>query len=203
MILFWICFVLAFLPITLCIPVKVKGKNNLKKLGKKNCIISCNHMSNLDCVMLDIKLVRRTKFLAKIELFKNWFVRFVLKSFGGIPVNREAVDPTTIKQVYRILNNNENLAIFPQGTRKKTPQITSEDSKAGVAMFAIRTNTPVVPMMFDKKIRLFHKTNLIIGEPIYPDETKKKDKEYVTEFSNLIVEKMNSLLENTDENERL
>ena len=62
-------------------------------------------------------------------------------------------------------------------------------------MFAIRTNTPVVPMMYTNKIKPFHKTKLLIGKPIYPDITRKKDRDYVAEFANEIVEKMNALLE--------
>ena len=62
------------------------------------------------------------------------------------------------------------------------------------AMFAIRTNTPVIPMMYDRKIKAFRRTKLIIGAPIYPDEARKKDKDYVAEFANLIVNKMNELI---------
>lgn len=61
-------------------------------------------------------------------------------------------------------------------------------------MFAIRTNTPVVPMMYDKKLKPFRRTKLIIGKPIYPDETRKKDKEYLSEFANHIIAEMNGLL---------
>jgi len=61
-------------------------------------------------------------------------------------------------------------------------------------MFSIRTNTPVLPMMYDRKIKPFRRTKLIIGKPIYPDETRKKDKEYLSEFANQIIEQMNGLL---------
>ena len=87
------------------------------------------------------------------------------------------------------------MLFFPQGTRAKTPYIEGDSAKEGVAMFAIRTNTPVVPMMYNKKIKPFRRVKLYIGEPIYPDESRKKDKEYISEFANLIVEKMNKLLE--------
>ena len=192
---FWICFILVFLPMVIIFPIKKIGKKNLKELKGKNYILACNHMSNMDPVMLDITFAKRFRFLAKKELFSKKFKAACLKAFGGIPVDRSKPDPSTFKEIFRLINNKKTIAIFPQGTRAKTVKIEDGTAKEGVAMFSIRTNTPVVPMMFDKKIKGFRCTRLYIGEPIYPDETRKKDKDYVTEFSNTIVEKMNALLE--------
>lgn len=200
---FWICFIIAFLPLTIIFPIKKVGKKNIKILKGKNYIIACNHMSNLDPVMMDIKMCQKFRFLAKKELFSNWFNSLVLKGFGAIPVDRSKADVKAIKQVMRVIEKNKNVCIFPQGTRKTTRQIEDGSAKEGVAMFAIRTNTPVVPMMYSDKIRAFKRVKLIIGEPIFPDESKKKDKDYLVEFSNLITRKMNELLgENKNENER-
>ena len=192
--LFVIFFILAFIPLSLIYPIKRIGKKNLKELKGKNYIISCNHMSGLDPVMLDISFKKKHYFLAKIELFKNKFKGWFLKSFGGVPVDRKNVDPKSIKTIFRLIEKKKNIAIFPQGTRTKQPEILDGEAKEGVAMFAIRTGTPVIPMMYSRKIKAFRRTKLIIGKPIYPDETRKKDKSYITEFSNLIIEKMNELL---------
>ena len=52
------------------------------------------------------------------------------------------------------------MLIFPQGTRAKTVKIEGDNAKEGVAMFSMRTDTPVVPMMFVKKnIILFSFSN--------------------------------------------
>ena len=152
-------------------------------------------MSNLDPVMMDITFKKKYRFLAKKELFKNKLLGASLKSFGAVPVDRSQADTKAIKEILRLLNKKKNVCIFPQGTRCKTPRVEEGSAKEGVAMFAIRTNTPIVPMMYDKKIKPFRLTRLYIGEPIYPDETRKKDKEYLGEFANLIVEKMNALIE--------
>lgn len=192
---FWICFILAFIPLVLIFPIKKIGKKSLKQLKGKNYIISCNHTSNLDPVMLDITFKKKLRFLAKKELFVKKFPSAVLKSYGGIPVDRQKADLTAIKETMRLINNKKIVCIFPQGTRSKTIKIEESSAKEGVAMFSIRTNTPVVPMMFSSKIKAFRKTKLYIGEPIYPDVNRQKEKEYVAEFANLIIDKMNSLLE--------
>ena len=151
-------------------------------------------MSNFDPVLLDIKMGKKFRYLAKKELFETKFGAFFLRAYGGVPVDRKNVDPTSIKEVLRLIQKGKKVAIFPQGTRKPTPQIEDGSAKEGVAMFSIRIGTPVVPMMFSKKIRPFRFIKLYIGEPIYPDETRKKDKDYLDEFSNLIITKMNELL---------
>ncbi len=191
--LFFIAYIILFLPCVLLFPIKKIGKKNFKSLKGQNYIISCNHTSNMDPVMLDIVFHKKHRILAKKELYKNKFFGWILKRLGAIPVDRQNVEPKSIKEVLSALNKKENVLIFPQGTRA-TVDIRDGSAKEGVAMFSIRTGTPVIPMMFNKKIKIFKRTKLLIGEPIYPDQERKRDKEYLVEFSNLIVEKMNDLL---------
>lgn len=193
--LFWFLFVLAFIPCLILFPIKKVGKKNLKELKGKNYIISCNHMSNNDAPMLDIRFCRKHYFLAKKELFNGKIKSAFIKSLGGVKVDRQKVEPSSIKEVLRLIGKNKHICIFPQGTRTKTPYIEDGSAKEGVAMFSIRTNTPVVPMMYNKKIKPFRRVKLYIGKPIYPDETRKGDKTYLAEFADLIVSKMNALLE--------
>lgn len=196
--LFCILFALCYLPCIIFFPIKKIGKKHYKELRKKkqNYIIACNHMSNWDPIILDIVFAKKHRILAKKELFSNKFTSKFMESVGAIKVDRNNVDATSIKKVLSAINKKKNILIFPQGTRAKTVKVDEGSAKEGVAMFSIRTGTPVIPMMFNKKIKGFHKTKLFIGEPLYPDMERKKDKEYLTEFSNLIIEKMNSLIDN-------
>ena len=152
--IFWISFIIIFLPMVIFFPIKKVGKKNLKELKGKNYIISCNHMSNFDPVMLDIRMGKKFRYLAKKELFKKKFSAFFMRAYGAVPVDRQNVDPSSIKEVLRLIKNNKKIAIFPQGTRAKTPEIQDGSAKEGVAMFSIRTGTPVVPMMFTRKIKM-------------------------------------------------
>ncbi len=190
---FCIAFAVIFIPCMLLFPIKKVGKKNLKQLKGKNFIISCNHTTNLDPIMMDLVFGKKHRILAKKELFSNKFTSACMRSLGAIPVDRSKADTRAIKEILSALNKNKRVCIFPQGTRAKTITIEEGSAKEGVALFAIRTNTPVVPMMFDRKIRAFHRTRLLIGEPIYPDAARKKDKEYQDEFANLVISKMNEL----------
>ncbi len=192
--IFWICFILVFIPLSIIFPIRRVNKKNLKELKGKNYIVACNHMSNLDAPMLDIAMRKKYRYLAKKELFEKKVPGFFMRAYGGVPVDRSKADPKAIKEIFRLIGKNKKIAIFPQGTRAKTVEIEDGSAKEGVAMFSIRTNTPVLPMMYTRKIKAFRRTKLIIGKPIYPDETRKKDKEYVSEFANLIIDEMNKLL---------
>ena len=201
--IFWICFSIIFLPMVIIFPIKKVGKKNLKELKGKNYILACNHMTNADAVRLDIAFGKRYRYLAKKELFASKFTNFFMRALGAIPVDRKQADPRAIKEIFRLIGDNKKIAIFPQGTRAKTTHIEEGSAKEGVAMFAIRTNTPVVPMMFDRKLKPFKRAKLMIGKPIYPDETRKKDKEYLSEFANHIIAEMNGLLPQNKETKQL
>ena len=196
--IFWICFSIIFLPLALIFPIKKVGKKNLKELKGKNFILACNHTSNMDAIMLDITFRKKFRYLAKKELFESKFNKAFMLSLGAVPVDRKQADPRAIKEIFRLIDKNKKIAIFPQGTRAKTITIEEGSAKEGVAMFSIRTNTPVLPVMFDKVVKPFRRTRLYIGKPIYPDSERKKDKEYLSTFANHIIEEMNALLPEQD-----
>lgn len=191
---FYIAFILIFLPMVIIFPVKIVGKKKLRQLKKKNFIVSCNHMSNCDAIMIDLRFFKKHAILAKKELFSNKFTSACMRGLGAIPVDRQHADTRAVKEIFTAINKKKRVLIFPQGTRAKTVKVEDETAKEGVAMFAVRTGTPVVPMMFDRKIRAFHRTKLLIGDPIYPDETRKKDKAYLEEFASIVINKMNELI---------
>ena len=84
--LFWFLFCLAWLPLRICFPTRVFGKKNLPK--KQGFVLTCNHYSNMDPMILDACLNKKIRFLAKKELFKNKFSSWFMKKIGAFPVDR-------------------------------------------------------------------------------------------------------------------
>lgn len=169
--LYWWAMILVWPFFTIFFPTKVYGKKNLIK-GK--CIWACNHQSNNDIFVLATKLFARVYILGKKELFKNKFVGGFLKKLGGIPVSRGEADITAVKDCLRVLKEkNKPLVIFPSGTRESSPDEV-ENLKSGVAMFATKTDSKIVPMVFERKPRIFRPNRLIIGEPIDVEKFKQK-----------------------------
>ena len=144
-------------------PTRVKGRKNLSK-GK--AIMVCNHQSNLDPMLISLLIWKQPYFLAKQELFKNKFLSKFFLHIGAIPVNRSNVGVSTIKDVLKTLNKEKRVVIFPEGTRKKLSLEESESLKNGAAMFALKSQSNVIPMYFTKKPGFLRFTKLVIGEPI-------------------------------------
>ena len=74
--IFWICFIIAFIPVSIMFPIKVIGRKKLPK--KQGFVLTCNHYSNFDAPMIDAKLLRKVRFLAKKELFQKKFIGFFI-----------------------------------------------------------------------------------------------------------------------------
>ncbi len=186
---YWLCWVLVFIPIRLLWPTKFVGKKHLKK--EKRAILACNHSSNLDPVIINSRLVPNPYILGKHTLFKNKLSSAILRSWRVIPVNRENVEMSTIKKVMTVLKGNNRLLIFPQGTRKQDLE-DMNGVKNGLAMFAIKSKAPIVPMWYVDKPKLFHRNVLLIGEPFYLEgfDNKRLTQDVLSEASQIVTQKM-------------
>lgn len=191
-ILYWICWLIVFIPIRILYPTKIINKEYFRKKGK--AIFACNHTSNLDIIILKTRQYKKSYVLAKHTLFKNKFLGACFKSFGAIPVNREEVSVSSIKQTLKVLKDDKQLIIFPEGTRKSSLE-ESESLKNGMAMFALKAQAEIVPMVFLRKPKLFRMNTIIVGEPICMEEYAgvKASKEVMEEISQKVLTEMKNL----------
>ena len=93
------------------------------------------------------------------------------------------------------LKRGERLLLFPEGTRKDVSDEESLSLKNGTAMFAVKSQVPVVPMWLLKKPKAFRRNVLLVGEPFVLDEFagQKMSKELLEKASGIISQKMQSL----------
>lgn len=91
----------------------------------------------------------RMRFLVKEEMFKIPFVRFFMKRWGGIPVNRRERSNVvgTMAEMIRTAEGRFVLAISPEGTRGKTQW------KTGFYYIAHGAGVPVVLGFIDFSTR--------------------------------------------------
>ncbi len=139
-------------------------------------------------------------FMAKHTLFNNKLIGWFLTKMGAYPVKRNSSDLNAVKKTIRQLNNEQAVCIFPEGQRIKFKTEDDDDIKNGVAMFALKTNSPIVPTYFVKKTTLFRFNKLLIGKPFNLSEMdefkgKKINKELLDSASLFITEQMISLKE--------
>lgn len=194
--MFHFCQIIASIFIRPLFPTKFIGKKNLTK---GSCIIASNHTSNMDAVNLAVHTWEKKYYLAKKELFKNKFIGFFMKVFGGIKIDRQASDVTAIKQALKVLKDNKKLIIFPEGTRNNNENMELGEVKQGVAMFAIKAKVSVVPMFIMKKPRIFRRNRVVIGEAFELSEFygKKLSNEELAQATEIVSKKMNKLREET------
>lgn len=156
-------------PMRIFFPYEIKGESNFKKLDGAYILCS-NHLSNIDPVFLIISNKREIHFMAKAELFKNRFLKWIFLNLGAFAVERGKGDKKAISVAQDILNDDGVLGIFIEGTRSKTGEFLRP--KSGSVLIAYNSKVPIVPVCItgggkNNKIRLFKKTVISFGEPIY------------------------------------
>lgn len=163
-------------------PKKIYGIDNLPN---GEAVLVCNHFSFMDPVYLVSFVNEDISVLAKKELFNKRFPNKFLTSYGGIPIDRDNPDIKTIISVIKILKSGKKVAIFPEGTRNKTKTIDLQPIKSGSALFAVKAKCPIVPIMIQRKARIFVRNKIIVGKPfelidfydrkLTPDDHKQMD----------------------------
>ncbi len=96
---------------------QVIGEENIPKEGR--CIIVGNHIHIMDQCNVVISTKRPIFYMAKKEYFDNKKVAWFFKSSGCIPVDRSKKDDAATSSAIQVLNNDQLLGLFPEGTRNK------------------------------------------------------------------------------------
>ena len=166
--------------------MKVLGKENIPKEGP---VIYCgNHRSYLDPPLIVITAGRNVRFMAKEELTKNKFLKFIGYVFNAIYVKRDNKDIGALKTTLKALKNKESVAMFPEGTRNGLKK--GEAVKDGVAFFALTTGAKVQPVGIVGGEKPFKKVYVNYGKPLdFSDRvTKKPSKEELDRLSKKIMD---------------
>ncbi len=155
----------------------VEGREHIPSEGA--VIIAPNHKSYFDPPLVGVAIKKRVvHYMAKEELFRNPFFRWILRQFGTFPVKRGSVDRTAVRQAVKELKNGNALGIFPEGTRIKRSGLGRFHS--GMASLALMTGTPVIPVAIVGSADMPHKKGplaVLIGMPIQVQKQKAGSEE--------------------------
>ena len=124
----------------------------------------CNHYTVFDIVYPVATTWESIHIISKREVFDSAFLGWFARRIKAIPVNRDGNDVRALLECFKCLKNGEKMAIFPEGTRNKTDAEMLE-FKHGASVMAIRTKTPIIPIVIYKKPRLFRMTHILVGDP--------------------------------------
>ena len=134
-------FFVKYIEVTGAMRLSVENRELLK--GIKGKVVIANHPSLLDVVIL-ISLIPNANCIVKGSLVQNKFISLIIRNLY-IP-NTLPFDEQLERAKKSILEDGNNLIIFPEGTRSKPGEPWY--FKKGAARFALYANADVVPIYF-------------------------------------------------------
>lgn len=168
--------------------VRRSGEENIPTEGAY--IICGNHVHALDAPIMVLSSKRKIRFVAKEELYKYRIIKWLGTLFEVITIKRGNADIDATKKILKSLKEGYLVGIFPEGTRnglKKNVKI-----KSGAVYFALKTNTPIIPVGIKGSFKPFTKITYTYGKPIDLSEykDKKDDKETLEKITEEVFQKI-------------
>ena len=158
-------------------------------------LVCANHQSFFDPVLVGLVFDRRLNFLARKTLFDIGALRWLIVFLDAIPLDREGVSISALKESLKRLRRGELLLIFPEGTRSRDGEVAP--LKPGFCALARRGKIPLIPAGVDGAHRAWPRTALLprltpvavcIGEPITPEEfAALSDEQMIAELQSRIL----------------
>lgn len=129
--------------------LEIEGLENLKE--GETYLFAPNHQSLLDPVTFLSLFDKPLIFVSKNENDKLPIVSKMLYITDTIYFDRESPRDalSMIKKCNQYLNNNQNVVIFPEGTRSRGKEINIGEYKPGAFKCAYKTKAKIVPVVID------------------------------------------------------
>jgi 1-acyl-sn-glycerol-3-phosphate acyltransferase len=121
---------------------EVIGREHLPHDGPY--IVTANHLSLIDPILVSIAVGRLVRFLALDELFgRSRVLDASMLYFGAIPLSRERPPLGALLEAQDVLQDGQILGIFPEGARAVS--WGERPIKRGAAWLSLATGAPIVP----------------------------------------------------------
>ncbi|MDO4711202.1 MAG: lysophospholipid acyltransferase family protein [Peptostreptococcaceae bacterium] len=173
--------------------VHITGRENIPTEGA--FLVAANHLSILDPVIISFITPRPIHFMAKAELFRTKFTKWLFGSVKTIKVERGANDISAIKKSLTVLKKGEILGLFPEGTRTKGKN-SDVTVKSGAIMLAHRAKVKILPVAIRSDYKLFSKVEVRIL-PLFDPEVYLIDTSDYDQAANHLLETIYEGVEQT------
>lgn len=198
---YWIVRPLMWLFYKICYPIKIYGKENVVQKGKN--LVVCNHLGKADVLVVGALFKNKTYFMSKIEWFDNKAFGWILRQLGAIPLDRDNPSLASIKAGIKVLKDEKRLAIFPEGRRNfETNDL--QEIKKGTALFAVKGESMITPIIIHDRLKMFKKSYAIVGKPIdfsrffgqkFNDDVSNECTKEINDTMHSLQQELNSLVE--------
>jgi 1-acyl-sn-glycerol-3-phosphate acyltransferase len=150
---------------------RIVGRERLPRGGY---VLAASHRSMMDIPFAAWITPRRLRYMGKASLFEVPVLGKIFEVLGGFPVQRDGSDRKALRESIAMLQNDEILLVYPEGTRQNGPKI--QPLQPGAAYLALRAGVPIVPLAIagseeilrtrKSPVPRFQSVAMVIGEPI-------------------------------------
>jgi len=150
--------------------MRVSGLENLPATGA--AVVVANHLVMFDVFPVQLALPRMVFYMGKAELFQVGIIHAIFRQMGAFPIYRGERDTWALDHARKVLEADQIVAMFPEGTRSKGNGLTL--ARPGAAKLAIDMECPLVVVSVDGIQHLFKKfprrtlVQVVIAPPITP-----------------------------------
>jgi 1-acyl-sn-glycerol-3-phosphate acyltransferase len=140
----------------------IVGAENVPAQGP--FIAMMNHIYFVDPVLVGVLAPRLIIIMSKIENYNILLLRPFLHLYGCFPVRRGQLDMRAIRSSLHVLEEGLGLLMAPEGTRSRTR--TLQEGHAGIALLALRSDAPLVPVALSGQEHLEHNLKRLRRTPL-------------------------------------
>jgi 1-acyl-sn-glycerol-3-phosphate acyltransferase len=174
--------------------LRYSGRENIPATGA--VLVCSNHQSHFDPPLVGMGCVRRLNYLARESLFQIAPLRLLIQTLDAIPIDREGLGLSGIKESLRRLKRGEMVLIFPEGTRTTTGEVQA--MRPGFTVLAVRGGAAILPVGLDGPYQAWPKSqkfprlgtiHIHYGQPLLPEEISRyEERELLAEVERRIRE---------------
>lgn len=161
-------------------------------------ILAPNHFSYLDHFFSAVFIRRKVQFMAKSQLYGNFFMDYIYRVGGVFPVRRGHHDEAAFITASAILERGGCVGMYCEGGRSRSGRLG--EPKPGVGRLALESGVPVVPVAIHgssgvrgwKRLQ-FPKVTIQFGEPVSFPQKDSPSSEEALEVSRQVFDRVKAM----------